>query len=93
MKTLIFPDDFEKKAHSVSPGATQWLLKTPEDYKGEAITNIAAGQTIISVVGGAMGLYGDGVNTFEMWDFREDEPQAYLSKEDINAHLLANPIG
>lgn len=46
----------------------------------------------ISVIGGATGIYGDGINTFEMWDYRQDEPQPYLTKEEINLHLQNNPL-
>lgn len=79
MKTIEFPNDFERKAHSVIKGAYQWLLKTE-------------GQVVVSVVGGGYGLYGDGVNTFEMFDFREDEPQGYLTKDQINEHFKNNPL-
>jgi hypothetical protein len=76
-----FPEDFTSKPHDVLPGATQWLLFYDEES-----------QPVMSVVGGASGLYGDGVTSFEMWDFREDEPQAYLSAEEINNHLKENPF-
>lgn len=78
--TITFPESFEQKLHSVVPGATQWLIK---DSKGK---------NTISIVGGGFGLHGDGVKTFEMYDFREDNPQGYLSKEDINNHLESHPI-
>ena len=47
----------------------------------------------ISIVGGGHGLYGDGVKTFEMYDFRESDVQGYLSVDEINMHLAKNPIG
>jgi hypothetical protein len=75
-----FPDSFERNAHGVILGATQWTLKGND------------GNVIISVVGGGSGLYGDGVKTFEMYDFREDEPQGYLLEDEINEHLKANPL-
>ena len=75
-----FPESFKRKIHSVVPGATQWVLKDEE------------GNTVISVVGGGYGLYGDGVRTFEMYDFREEEPQGYLTKEEINKHLVENQV-
>jgi len=76
---MNFPNDFTKQIHPVVPGATQWLLKKNNE-------------TIISIVGGGYGLYGDGVNTFEMYDFREDEPQGYLTTDEINIHLQENPV-
>jgi len=75
-----FPESFKSKIHPVVPGATQWVLENEE------------GKTVISVVGGGSGLYGDGVRTFEMYDFREDEPQGYLTKEEINEHLVENQV-
>jgi hypothetical protein len=76
-----FPDDFSKSVHSVVPGATQWILKYPNTNK-----------VAISIVGGGLGLYGDGVRTFEMYDFRESEPQGYLTVDEINQHLQDNPV-
>lgn len=76
---MNFPNDFTEINHPVVPGARQWLLKKE-------------GETIISIVGGGSGLYGDGISTFEMYDFREDGPQGHLSKEEINQHLQSNPI-
>jgi len=76
---MKFPEDFIRQSHPVIPGATQWLLGH-------------ADETIISVVGGSHMVYGNGVTTFEMFDFREAEPQGYLTKEDINQHLKDNPI-
>ena len=71
---LSFPDSFEKMNHPVIEGANQWLLKENNEI-------------VISIVGGGKGLYGNGITTFEMWDYREDEPRGYLTKDDINNHL------
>lgn len=79
MKTPKFPQDFRERSHPVVPGATQWTYPPDKD-------------TVISIVGGGYGLYGDGVRTFEMYDFREDGPQGYLTSEEINEHLEAHPI-
>ena len=75
-----FPHSFKAAAHGVVPGATQWLLHSSTHKR------------VVSVVGGGRGLYGDGVNTFEMWDFREEEPQQYLTREEINQHLKNHPV-
>jgi hypothetical protein len=75
---LIFPYDFERTTHKVVPGATQWL------WKNDDIT--------ISIVGGGEGLQGDGVVSFEMYDFREDDVQSYLTVEEINNHLFKFPV-
>ena len=79
METIVFPDDFSRMMHKVIPGATQWVYPK-------------TGDVVISVVGGGFGIHGDGVRTFEMYDFREDEPQGYLLEEEINEHLEKNPI-
>lgn len=75
----IFPQDFKKKPHEVVPGAMQWTLEKD-------------GEITISVVGGGFGIYGNGKTTFEMYDFREDGPQGWLTKEEINIHLINHPL-
>jgi hypothetical protein len=74
---LKFPESFIKRTHLVVPGASQWLATKPNGVS-------------VSVVGGGIGLYGNGVTTFEMWDGDEDEPRGYLTIEQINEHLANN---
>jgi hypothetical protein len=76
---MKFPEDFISKKHAVIPNAKQWVLE--KDNK-----------TVISIVGGSPSTYGNGVTTFEMYDFREGEPQGYLTKDAINKHLQDNPF-
>ena len=76
---MIFPEDFTLEPHKVVANANQWLLKQDD-------------KVIISIVGGGIGLYGNGVTTFEMLDFREEEPRGYLTIDEINEHLRDNPI-
>ncbi len=71
---MIFPDDFTSKAHEEVPGATQWLADKPDGVQ-------------ISIVGGGKYLYGDGITTFEMCYFDEDNPKRFLTKEDINEYI------
>mgnify|MGYP003658114345 CR=1 FL=1 len=71
---ITFPESFKSESHEVVPGATQWIYTKPNQSK-------------ISIVGGGYGLCGDGINTFEMWDFDEDEPRGYQTKEEINEYL------
>ena len=73
-RNIKFPESFLKKPHSF-PGATQWLLRESK------------GRVAISVIGGVRGLYGDGVLTFEIWDFKEDDVRGYMTKEQINDHI------
>jgi len=51
---LTFPDDYLQTAHKVVPGAIQYM---PIKDKFPVF---------ISVVGGGIGLYGDGVESFEL---------------------------
>lgn len=76
---MKFPEDFTVKNHQTVQNAKQWLLKKDNEI-------------IISIVGGGYGLYGNGIDTFEMWDYREDRPRCYLTKDEINTHLQNNPI-
>lgn len=71
---LVSPKSFKKRPHLVSPGATQWVAAGPSGKD-------------ISIVGGGTGLYGDGITTFEMWDFNTSAPRGWLSKEEINEYL------
>ncbi len=41
-----------------------------------------------SIVGGLGGLYGDGVNTFEVWGDNMDEPIGWLTKDEVEQWLL-----
>jgi hypothetical protein len=47
---------------------------------------------LYSVVGGGMGLYGDGVTTFEMYDFAHgDVVLQYATAEEINEYISDPP--
>lgn len=41
-----------------------------------------------SVVGGAFGLYGDGVETFEVWGDDMDDVIGWLTKDEVEEWLL-----
>lgn len=77
-KQLRFPEDFKKSAHQLGSGV-QYVW--PQDRDAE-----------ISIVGGHWGLYGDGITTFEMYDFREGDIQGHLTIDQINKHLKNNPF-
>ena len=66
---LIFPQDYTRKPHTMNKNGVRFkpIFKTP---------------FFISIVGGAVGLYGDGVKTFEL--MIGDRVHAYLSIEEIN---------
>jgi len=64
-------DDLVFTPHTMIPGARKAFLKFP---KG----------TTVSVIGGGMGLYGDGDTTFEVWFSDEEDPRGWVSREEIN---------
>jgi hypothetical protein len=75
MSVIKFPEDFTEIPHQIIPGAKQWLFKTTD-------------KKYISIVGGGIGIHGDGVRTFEMWDTRNmHDPQGYMTTEEINKWL------
>lgn len=60
-------------------GGKQWLFSVD-------------GKDIISVIGGGNGTYGDGVKTFEMWDFREEDVQGWMTVQELEQHIVENPL-
>lgn len=77
---MKFPIDFEMKSHSVIPGAVQYTIHDTD------------GNMLYSVVGGGMGLYGDGVRTFEMYSSAVgDVVLTYATVEEINEYLSEGP--
>jgi hypothetical protein len=42
----------------------------------------------ISVVGGGIGLYGDGINTFEIWRSCDSDVKGYLTKEEVTEEMI-----
>lgn len=65
--------DLVFKPHRL-PGAVRARLNFPNGH-------------YISVVGGP-GLYGDGIDTFEIWRSDQDDVQGYLSKGDVTREML-----
>ena len=79
-------NDFTFTPHRVAKGGTQGMLKLPNNVT-------------VSIVGGAQGLYGDGVDTFEVaaWytDSNEwiklgnhDDVKGYVDKDEIDFLLF-----
>ena len=68
---IKFPNDFRGQPHAL-PGSFQWRPKEETDV-------------FISIVGGGFGLYGDGVNTFEI--MIGDEVTGWQTAEEINELL------
>lgn len=70
-------DNIKFERHSTIPGAIMGRLVLPNG-------------TSLSVVGGVgVGLYGDGVHTFEVFASTHDDVIGYQTREDINA-LIAS---
>lgn len=71
-----FPDDFNCSVHQNVIGATHWTLHDSD------------GNMLYSVVGGGVGLYGDGVTTFEMYDSQIGEVVLQFADiEEINNYI------
>jgi hypothetical protein len=81
MKALKFPEDFVIRPHFI-PGAQQWLYSYNDNSND-----------MISIVGGGIGINGDGEETFEMWDTKNMmDPMGYMSREDIQKWFEDHPI-
>ena len=79
-KIIIFPTDFTKRPTGLS-GLKGWYYQ-PNVYK----------KPIISIVQGH-GAYTRSIDEYEFWDYRNmDEPQGYMTINDINCYLANNPI-
>jgi hypothetical protein len=63
---------FKRRPHFVGVQAT---MEFPNGHK-------------ISIVGGAQGLHGDGVNTFEIWRSCDFDIKGYLSKDEVSSEML-----
>jgi hypothetical protein len=74
-------EDLEFKAHRVIPEAVHALLEFPNG-------------TNVSVVGGrsSSGLYGNGVDTFEVWYSDDEGPRGYQDIEEINEEFAQRSI-
>lgn len=68
---LHFPNNFTRFSHPVVPGAIQY--KPNFETKEHPV--------FISVVGGGVGLYGDGVTTFEL--MIGDKVHGFLSADEV----------
>lgn len=69
-----FPQDFKKVKHNVIRNATRWVLHEN-------------GRIVLSVIGGGLGVMGDGVDTFEMMDFRDGEVYGHITADEINKYI------
>ena len=80
--TIKFPDDFLEKPHvlaDICPGAKQWIYPKEGDEQ-------------VSIIGGYRDFMGDGIKTFEMYDYRDTNPKGYLTVDKINQHFIDNPL-
>ena len=72
MKTF---KDLEFKPKQSLTGGKQAIMEFDNGHK-------------ISVVGGGVGLYGDGINTFEIWRSCDSDVKGYLTPEEITEEML-----
>lgn len=72
MNLIKFPESFEKRPHPVIDGV---------QYAYPSFSSCD-----ISIVFGSR-FYSDGIETYEMFDFIEDEPRGYLTIDQINEYL------
>ncbi len=90
MKTIKFPEDFVKRPHP-NFGSSSYMYERYKNAFQYCYPNFEENK--ISIIGGSDMFYCDGTdNSFEMYDFREDEPQGYLTADQINEHLQKNPF-
>lgn len=75
-KTFEFPKDFIKTPHPLGYG-DHYKLYIGNEVKVSVIFGIG---------------YSNGIDTYEMFDFREDDPQGFLTADQINEHLKNNPF-
>ena len=61
--------------------------KRPVTGGVQAVMEFANGHKI-SVVGGGQGLYGDGINTFEIWRSCDEDVKGRLTKEEVSIQML-----
>ena len=72
MKTF---DDLEFKPHPNGLGGKQAVMEFDNGHR-------------ISVVGGGIGLYGDGVRTFEIWRSCDGDVKGHLTPEEIDQEMI-----
>ena len=71
-------DDLNFEPHSVIPNAVASSMY----FDGNV------GEEWISIVGGGAGLYGNGVDTFEVWSHILPDPLSYLNKKEVTQEML-----
>jgi hypothetical protein len=73
---IIHFENLEFNPHQLGGGAVQATGHFPVNGKW------------YSVVGGGIGLYGDGVTTFEVWGDDMDDVIGYLTINEVNEWLI-----
>lgn len=78
-----FPDDFHSQEHPYCKECTAYRFY---DFTGD--------NTQVLVLGGGLGVKGDGVTTYELIDYRFDggEPMEFVTAEEINRYLITKPL-
>ena len=78
---IIYFENLVFKKHPVVLGGVQLVLV-------QATGNFPVNGKWYSVVGGGIGLHGDGVTTFEVWGDDMDYPFGYLTKDGVEEWML-----
>ncbi len=74
-KIYIFKD-LKFKPHKNGYGGVQAVMEFENGHR-------------ISVVGGREGLYGDGVNTFEIWRSCDDDVKGWLTPDEVSDQMIS----
>ena len=69
-------EDLQFKQHPTKLSAVQATMEFDNGHR-------------ISVVGGGVGLYGDGVHTFEIWRSCDDNVKEWLTPEEVTEQMVS----
>lgn len=71
-------DDLNFESHGVIPNAVASSMSFDDNV----------GEEWISIVGGGAGLYGNGVDTFEVWSHILPDPLPHLNRKEVTEEML-----
>lgn len=81
-KPVHFPEDFEEETnHPLDKDSKCWYIR---DYGTD--------DPLIGIFGGGLCIKGDGVETYELYDYRTDESFEYVTQDDIDLYLIRKPV-
>ena len=74
-KTYKF-EDLKFKPHPTKISGVQAIMEFENGHR-------------ISIVGGGVGIYGDGVHTFEIWRSCDDNVKGWLTPEEVTEQMIS----